>query len=254
MKICKNWNQENTIYTLDEWFSKCPPQGKEKHWVNGRSAKETAKHWLYIIPNEFRDILKCFQLKYELCSPEYVTEFDNYNNGRNHDLLIIAKDQKKEKVVVSVESKVDEPFDKTIGSYLRIIERMIKNGEATNAGLRIKKLKEAIFPTINQTVFKLLRYQLLTAVAGTLVEAKNQKAKKAIFLVQPFVSSNMDSKKHRQNQRDLDYFMEVISKGKHCIIHDNDLFGPFKFNGNEFIPNDVELWIGKYSIEIWIIL
>ena len=133
------------------------------------------------------------------------------------------KIKKQEKVVVSIESKVDETFGQTIGTYLRAIERRIQNGEVTNAGFRIEQLKEAFFPTIGQTVFESLRYQLLTAIAGTLAEAKNQQAKKAIFLVQTFVSSNMDSKKHRQNHRDLDHFLEVISNGYHRIIHDNDL-------------------------------
>lgn len=251
MKICKDLNPNKPINSLADWFSMCPPQRGENHWVDGRSAKETAKHWLHVIPKEFRDLLKCFNLEYELCSPEFVTRFDDFpGNGRNHDLLIIAKDQKQEKVVVSIESKVDESFGQTIGTYLRAIERRIENGEVTNAGFRIEQLKEAIFPTIDQPVFESLRYQLLTAIAGTLAEAKNQQSKKAIFLVQTFVSPNMDSKKHRQNQRDLDHFLEVISEGRHRIIHDNDLYGPFIFAGNEFIPNDVELWIGKYSIGI----
>lgn len=250
MIICKKLDTKDTISSIEEWYSKCPPKDKKKHWKVGRSAMETAKHWLYVIPQEFREILKCFNLEFELCSPEFVTEFDNYNNGRNHDLLLVAKDQKNEKVVVSVESKVDENFDKTVGSYLLSIERKLQNSEVTNASFRIEKLKESIFPKVSKAVFELLRYQLLTAVAGTLREAKIQGAKKAIFLVQTFVSSNMDSKKHRQNQRDLDRFLEVISEGKHRIIHDNDLYGPFKFPGNEFIPDDVELWIGKYSIGI----
>ena len=251
MKICKDLNPNKPINSLADWFLLCPPQGREKHWIDGRSAKETAKHWLHVIPKEFRDLLKCFNLEYELCSPELVTRFDDFpGNGRNHDLLIVAKDQKQERVVVSIESKVDETFGQTIGTYLRAIERRIENGEVTNAGLRIELLKAAIFPTIGQTVFESLRYQLLTAIAGTLAEANNQQAKKAIFLVQTFVSSNMDSKKHRQNQRDLDHFLEVISNSQHRIIHDNDLYGPFRFAGNAFIPDDVELWIGKYSIEL----
>jgi hypothetical protein len=250
MKICKNLNPIEEIVSLKEWEIKCPPQ-KQEHWKDGRSAKETAKHWLYIIPKEFRELLKCFHFEYELCSPEFVTKFDKYTgNGRNHDLLITAKDQKNETVVISIESKVDEPFDKTIGDYLKEIKRKKEKGENTNADKRMEDLKKAIFPKVEQEIFETLKYQLLTAVAGTLAEAKTQKAKRAIFLIQTFVSSNIDSKKHRQNQRDLDYFMEIISNGKHTIIHDNDLFGTFKFRGNEYIPRDVELWMGKYSIGI----
>lgn len=251
MNICKNLNPFDTINTLDEWKTECPPQRKDLHWKDGRSAMETAKHWLHLIPKEFRDLLKCFNLYYERCSPEFVTKLDTYTgNGRNHDLLIIAHDGKKEDVVISIESKVDESFGKTIGGYYLEIEKKKQNGESTNADKRIELLRNAIFPKIKPETFKLLRYQLLIAIAGILIEAKRQRARKAIFLVQTFISENMSSKLHRQNQRDLDFFMELISDGNHCIVHDNDLFGPFLFAGNEFIPDDVELWIGKYSIRI----
>ena len=173
MILCKDLIQHDPINSLNDRLLKCPPQCGVNHWVDGRSAKETAKHWLYVIPKEFRGILKCIELDFELCSPEFVTELDNYpGNGRNHDLLIVAKDRNAEKVVVSVESKVDESFGQTIGTYLRTIERRIQNGEVTNAGLRIMLLKEAIFPVISQNVFESLRYQLLTAMAGTIVKQK----------------------------------------------------------------------------------
>ena len=251
MIICKDLNRKNALLTLKDWENECPPQGKGLHWKEGRSAMETAKHWLYVVPIEFRDILRCFHLEYELCSPEYVTKFDKYlGNGRNHDLLILAKDNLDKNVIISVESKVDEPFDKTIGTYLKEIKQKKAKGENSNADKRIDELRRAIFPKVKQAVFESLKYQLLTAVAGSLAEAHNQKATIAIFLVQTFISSNMDSQKHRQNQRDLDVFIEVISNGKHRIVHDNDLFGPFTFPGNLYIPHDVQLWIGKYSIKI----
>lgn len=251
MIICKNLDKRDPILTLTEWFSKCPPMGGKKHWVDGRSAKETAKHWLLIIPKEFRDLLRCFNLEYEICAPEYVTFFDSYTgNGRNHDLLILAKNQQEEKVVISIESKVDESFNRSIEKKLEDIKKKKTRSENSNADRRILELKDAFLPLLVDKVFGLLKYQLLVGLAGTLAEAKKQGATKAIFLVQTFISSDMDSIKHRQNQRDLDFFMEVVSNGKHKIVHDNDLFGPFLFPGNEFIPDDIELWIGKYSIKI----
>lgn len=251
MILSKNLDPKNSILSLEEWFLKCPPQGKTKHWKKGRSAVETAKHWLHVIPREFRDILRCINLEYELCFPELVTYFDKYHgNGRNHDLFIIAKDKIDQKTAISIESKVDESFGKTIRACLSEVERKKNLGESTNADARIAELKRAIFPNVKQKVFELLRYQLLTAVAGTLVEAKIQGAQKAVFLVQTFLSPKMNSKLHCQNQRDLDFFMEIISNGELKIIHDGDLYGPFRFAGNEYIPNDVELWIGKYSISI----
>jgi hypothetical protein len=251
MKIHKKSTPFETVQTLDEWKNEFPPQGGDLHWKEGRSAMETAKHWLNGIPKEFVNILKCFQFQYDSLYPEHITIFDEYKgNGRNHDLLILATDQQNDKVVISVESKVDEPFDKQIGPYLAKIKLKKAKGEKSNADFRIEKLKLAICPNVKREVFELLQYQLLSAIAGTLVEAKKQGAKKAIFLLQTFISLNMDQKKHQKNQQDLDCFLNAISNGKHCNIQDNELFGPFRFAGNEFIPSDVELWIGKYSIDI----
>lgn len=251
MIICKKLDQNDAICSLEEWYSKCPPQKKDLHWQPDHSAMETAKLWLRGIPMEFLKILKNRDLEYELCAPELNTRFDKYKgNVRNHDLLIIAKDKKDKKIVVAIESKVDEPFDKTIGPYLKAIKRKKENRENSNADYRIEDLRKAIFPQLEMNVFESLKYQLLTAVAGTLREAKIQGAKKAIFMVQTLVPTTINERKNRKNQRDLDSFIKVISNSQHPNIHDNDLLGPFKFAGNEFIPDDVELWIGKYSIEI----
>lgn len=250
MKICKKLNPKDSITSVKEWFTKCPPTGKAKQWVDGRSAKETAKHWLKGIPKPFIDILKYFNLKYILCSPEYVSKFDNLDgNSRNHDLLIKAQDENNLPVIISVESKVDEAFGIKVGDYWKDILSK-KATTTTNADIRIKLLKNALFINPSSSKVDQLRYQLLTAIAGTLSESKKQKTKKAIFVVQTFISSGMDSKKYRQNQHDLDYFLEVFTYGKHKIIHDGNLVGPFTVPGNDNIPNNVELWIGKYSVRL----
>lgn len=247
---CKKLNKKDTINSLEEWHLKCPPKSKI-HWQPGRSAMETAKLWLQGIPKEFTTILKDFNLELELCSPELNTRFDKYRgNVRNHDLLIPAKDQMNETFVISIESKVDEPFGKTIGAYLKIIKRKKENGKNSNVDKRIEDLRNAIFPLLDKEIFESLKYQLLTAVAGTLAEAKKQQAKKAIFLVQTLVSSKINQNMHRRNQNDLDKFIHAVSNNNHQNIQDNELLGPFYFAGNNFIPNDVELWIGKYSIKI----
>jgi len=251
MILCRNLAQTDTISSLQEWFAKCPPKGKNLHWVDGRSAKETAKHWMYIIPQPFRDLLGCFNLHYQLCSPEYVSRFDNLTgNGRNHDLLVVAEDALGEKVIISVESKVDEPFDRTVKDYFIDIQKKKENNTPTQADVRIQGLKQALLPDLSLPQFDELKYQLLAAIAGTLSEAKKQGANSAFFVVQTFISQQMDSVRHRKNQRDLDFLLEVISHGNYKIIHDGNLVGPFRVNGNDYIPDDVDLWIGKYSIPI----
>lgn len=247
---CKDLVVNDHIGSLNEWFFKCPPEGKEIHWKDGRSAKETAKHWVYTIPQEFKNILKTFKLDFKMCSPEFVTHFDkNGGNGRNHDLLIIAENETKETIVISVESKVDEEFDKTIDERIKAAKVELIKKPKSKALKRIEELRLSIFGKIDDNQLP-LRYQLLTAVAGTLAEAKKQKAVKAIFIVQTFWSDEMNRAKHQQNQLDLDRFVNYLTSNEHSEIEEGKLVGSIMVTGNKFIPNNIELLIGKYVIKI----
>lgn len=248
---CKDLMVIDQIGSLNEWFIKCPPQSKQKHWKDGRSAKETAKHWVYTIPQPFKDILKQWKLEFNVCSPEFVSTFDaNGGNGRNHDLLILAENENKEPFVISVESKVDEPFGDTISDTIKAADLRLEKSPNSKGLIRIEDLRIALFGEEDNSQLS-LRYQLLTAVAGTISEAKKQKAKSSIFLIQTFISSEINKNKQKQNQNDLDSFIALFSKSKYAQIHNNQLIGPFRINSViKHLPDDIDLWIGKYEIEI----
>jgi len=249
MKICKNLKLSDEISTIEEWFEKCPPQRGRLQWQDGRSAKETAKHWINGIPQPFKDLLKGYKFEFQLCSPEYVSEFDNLRgNGRNHDLLILALDPDENRIVISVESKVDESFGQTVGDYQNDIKKKKDKNVPTQADIRISNLKTAMMSSITDSEFIKVRYQLLTVVAGTLSEAKKQKANSAIFVVQTFITNGLDQNKHQINQADLDLFVNLISNGRFKTIKDGTLVGPLRVQGNKFIPDFIDLWIGKYSV------
>jgi hypothetical protein len=246
---CEKLYAKNKIVSLSEWFYKCPPQGKEKQWKDGRSAKETAKHWLHTIPEPFKDLLKTCQLKYMICSPEYVSKFDSYKgNGRNHDLLLLAQNEDSKPVVISVESKADEPFGVTITKKIIASEKKKQENPNSKALERIEELRLALFGELNDNQNDLM-YQLLTAVAGTIAEAKKQCATTAFFLVQTFVEKEND--KHRQNKEALNKFLSVFTKLEYTKIENNEVLGPFRIHkSNEYLSSDIDLWIGKYEIEI----
>ena len=265
MIICKNLEINYPIRTIEEWFSKCPPQGKLKHWVDGRSAKETAKHWLHTIPVQFLDLLNDFNLRFEKCSPEYVSKIDNYKgNGRNHDLLIIAENKLSEKVVISIESKVDEPFGETIKERFIAADIELKKNPRSKALNRIQELCDAVYEKTDREPLDLrkailentnqekldLRYQLFTAVAGTIAAAEEHGAQAAVFVVQTFISAEIDIKKYAQNQEDLNKFVEYLSNGKHKIIHSGKPLNMGRLHGNKFIRDNIELYIGKIDIKI----
>ena len=56
----------NEINSVEDWFSYAPPKGNERHWVDGRSAKELAKAffrdgYMAKIPAELLRIFNAFQ-------------------------------------------------------------------------------------------------------------------------------------------------------------------------------------------------
>lgn len=246
---CKNLDKYDSIETIHKWFYKCPPKGKEKHWKDGRSAKETAKHWVHTIPKPFLETLKDKDYNYELCSPEYVTKFDVYKGeGRNHDLLILAKDKYSNPIVISIESKADEPFGDSIDKRIKAAENTKNKNDNSKAKERINELWMTLFgESIDEK--SSLKYQLLTAVAGTIAEAKKQGAKSAYFLVQTFVEQ--ENNNHENNKKDLDNFIKYFSKSVYTNIENNQILGPFSVSkGTDLLPDDIELFIGKYEINI----
>ena len=248
---CKNLIVGDSIETIHEWFYKCPPKANEKHWKDGRSAKETAKHWVHTIPNAFLGILKDKHLSYELCSPEFVTKFDAYKGeGRNHDLLILAKDKSSKPVVISIESKVDEPFGDTVAKTKVAAEKIKQEKPKSMALERIEGLRMDLFGELQEDQLGLM-YQLLTAVAGTIAEAKEQGAKSAYFLVQTFVSDEIKIEKHSLNQSDLDKFLRVFTKTDDIKLENDKVLGPFSIStNNDYLSSKIDLWIGKYEIKI----
>ena len=202
IKISKN---NNIITTVEEWYQFAPPKAKGKHWKDGRSAKSLAQ--FMTDKNQVKkleDIL--VELKYGTngvisCTPEANTVLPCKGNGRNHDLLMIGED-----FVVGIEAKVSEPFGEEISTEL--IEA------SDNKKGRIDKLANELFGCkINEVKDGLeLRYQLLTGVYGTLLEAENNKKSKALFLVIVFTDgiTREDENAVNRNNDDFKNFCQQI--------------------------------------------
>lgn len=201
IKISKN----NIITTVEEWYQFAPPKVKGKHWKDGRSAKSLAQ--FMTDKNQVKkleDIL--VELEYNTkgvisCTPEANTVLPCKGNGRNHDLLMIGED-----FVVGIEAKVSEPFGEEISTEL--IEA------SDNKKGRMDKLANELFGCkINEVKDGLkLRYQLLTGVYGTLLEAENNKKSKALFLVIVFTDgiTREDENAVNRNNDDFKNFCQQI--------------------------------------------
>ena len=247
MIICKNLNDRDTITTIVEWKEKCPPERADYHWQDGRSAKELAEEWINRKGQAISVLLNNHPTFHGInltkASPELETRFDRFGRGRKHDLLIIGE-KANEKIVIAVEAKVDEGFgnDTAESYYMKAILKRLA-GDTTNVPGRVEGLIQALFKQPYSKNILSLQYQLLHAVAATLVEAKKQSATKAIFVVHTFKTSKMDSVKNKDNNEKLDRFVRVIGLGSR--IKDGEIIGPISVPGNGFIPSDISLYIGK---------
>jgi len=100
-----------------------------------------------------------------------------------------------------------------------------------------------------------LPYQLLAAIAGTLLEADLQQAGKAVFIVHEFRTNKTVERKMTENAQVLNGFLRLLNArnvkfGKDFELVSGQLIGPlFMMDGDPCrtlkIPYDIPLFIGK---------
>jgi hypothetical protein len=260
------------IRTLDDWRQFAPPKNPVRQWKEGRSAQELARYWLRenvsrTLPEQINALLKVREQTkaFEATEgfAELKTPLDNYGGEtRNHDLVIIGT-ANSDRTLITIEGKADEPFGSTsIGRYFA--ERLQVTGSKVPD--RIKRLCNQVFGVEfniqdHQADLGLLRYQLLTAVAGTLIEAANRQAVQAVFLVQEFRSRRDEGRQVQEtshgnltrNFNDLTAFLTRLPKQPPEVIptvNQDFLVGPFLLPGGEDVAQDFPLFIGKVSMSI----
>ena len=244
--------QGKEILTLDDWY-KCLPKITQAKWVDGRSAKELAKAWIssgiHKMPEEIKRLLKSHSYT-SAFRPEYVivekvTRLDKYPGGhRNHDILAVGSSGNR-KVVISIEAKADEPFD-------REINQKGSTNPRTNIYDRIDILTRSVFgQTIKENEeLGYLRYQLLTGVAGTLIEAKKHKADFAVFVVHEFLSGGLNRLKLDINKNDLNRFVGKLLNKEDFQLPSDQLIETKSIFGGKHVPGNIPLLIGKVSTNI----
>ncbi len=190
----------NSIVTLEDWQEHAPPFRAQFHWKDGKSAKEFAK---YVLENDgINKILEDLKISYDgvlRCFPEHVTRLPGKGNGRNHDLLIAADNGD---FLIGVEAKTDESF----GSYCKNIKNPSKNKID-----RLNAMKEIIFGNKDFDCQE-LRYQLLSAAVGTILEAKRRCCKQAYLVVLDIVKKGYkyNASQMRRNKEDFDNFNSAL--------------------------------------------
>lgn len=199
------------IDSLETWKQFAPPQGGEKQWKDGRSAKELARYItksLPDLPEKLADAIDSFAPGTDnlTWAAEYVTKFPSEEfgrgEGRHHDMVLFNED-----VFIGIEAKADEPFDKALEDWLG-------SGEGENAPANRHKRADAMCKRIfgdTSEKFKTIRYQLLSAMTGVLLEAETRKVKKAALIVLTFKKpGSFKPEKARQNDTDFNEFVERL--------------------------------------------
>ncbi len=152
----------------------------EKDWKKGRSAYELAHSWMDAagIPTTVRQVLdKCDSYKNAaLIEAHFEKTTPLRTDGRPSQTDLLAfMEASCGRVVVGVEGKVDESFDKLVEKW---------NDGSPGKRRRLEHLCEVLEIPLNST--PLLRYQLFHRTAAALFEAERYGVSEALMLVHSF--------------------------------------------------------------------
>ena len=197
------------INSLEDWCKLGGPK-KENQWKDGRSAKELAKYILDgngYLPKEIEDILLkigCKSDKVFKCEPEKFTSLVGRGGGRNHDLYL----EQSGEIVIGVEAKADETLGKLISEELD--DKKISDNKIN----RINSLYESIYgcyPLDGGDI----RYQLLTAMVGILLEAQRLHISKALLLIITFKKDGCYKEENiNSNMEDINTFINSLERSR----------------------------------------
>ena len=207
---------ERPMTSLRDWRTGGKPAA-DSHWAPGRSAFELAGAWLRGDAAERATALLTTGCALDLVEleravPEKKTQFDgNARGARNHDLLVTGS-ANGGPLVVAVEGKADEPFDRTLKNWLATAEENPRSG----ARARLDGLTPQLFGATLDTEPALgaLRYQLLSGIAGALADAKNADAKNVVLLIHEFDTPRTTKSRHEANAEDLGRFLHRLMPGR----------------------------------------
>ena len=118
---------------------------------------------------------------------------------------------------------------------------------------RLDRLTRAFFGTTpaEDPSLDTLRYQLLSALAGTLADAREFGAATAVLVVHEFVTPLTDPGKQATNAADLDAFLSRWGDVPRAATRDGAwLAGPFTVPGNRHLPGDVPVYVGKLRTHV----
>jgi hypothetical protein len=243
-------NEGRRLETLADWRNHSGPvSGRD--WAEGRSGRELARAWIEgDAATQVTSLLTSAPALGGLVLDRGIvgkeTGFDDTGGGpRHHDLLVIGR-APSGTVVIGVEGKADEPFDEPLDGW---VMRAESRGERSRAPERLDRLTTAFFGTTldEDPLLAPLRYELLSALAGTLADARDQDAARAVLLVHEFETPWTDDDLHRHNAADLEAFLGRLMPGVEPVGTDSAwIAGPLAVAGDgTWLPEETEVYVAK---------
>jgi hypothetical protein len=252
MRISKNGQ---LIQSVDDWFRYAPPKGGIGQWCDGRSAKEFARAWVesgsVSVPDELVALLSSHpdtqSAVLENGEPEARLAFDKrVGEVRNADLAVRAISGSAA-LALTIEAKADEPFDHLVPDTLAdALDRILERGHGGGID-RVRDLATSLLPPPARGLppLRLLRYQLLTAVAGSLAWARQLQASRAVLVIHEFHTSQTSTRNLQRNAQDLDFFVTRLTAGALRSVASGSLIGPIRVPGDPLFDKPADLYLGK---------
>ena len=214
--------ERHPIQDLDDWAAFAAP-ARPEDWKPLYSAFEFARLWLADAGlAAVRSVLDLVPATSGFTPEQGIaqahTTFDQYGDPRDHDLLLIGT-AGGGRTVVGIEGKVNEQFGQTLAEYDKAASRTAARGDSTNASERLDNLTQTLGgwvlpdPDEDDTGLRSLRFQLFSALAGTIAAAGDEGATQAVFCVHEVVTPVSDAAARAMNASDLRNFARIIAPG-----------------------------------------
>jgi hypothetical protein len=92
-------------------------------------------------------------------------------------------------------------------------------------------------------------YQLMSALAGTLIEAEKRQASLAVLVAHVFTSTATQPELVERNRQAFAHFVERVGTVPATAVRDSELYGPFRVPGGDRtrIPSNIPVLIGELT-------
>ncbi|MBA3736704.1 MAG: hypothetical protein H0W90_16200 [Actinobacteria bacterium] len=258
---------EREIRSIEDWRIHAKPSPGDAEWSNGGAEFETAHAWLRSgrpsLPEEIHALLATRE---ETCNfrpfyaiPGLLTRLDEFpGEDCAHQLVIVGEAGRR--TLIGLEATVDDCFAvRTIASRLADAAAFDENFAEP-----LGRLVEAIFGSAALRdgnivePYASLSYELVSALAGTLIEARRRWAEQALLVIHEFRPASTESfgvagmntdPTAAQGEAFNSFVHALVGAPSH--VRPNELLGPMNVPGSLSVPGQVLFFIGRASVDLF---